>query len=119
MAKLAFGKDVDISYCDYDNIDSSVREFIDSETEFDMCIITDIRVNEDTAKIIDDRFDNFYLLDHHPTALGLNKYLWCSVTIEYEDMELGTIKTSGTEMFYYWLIENGYLKDSDTRAKMH
>lgn len=23
LAKLAFGKDVDISYCDYDNIDSS------------------------------------------------------------------------------------------------
>lgn len=114
LAKLAFGKDVDISYCDYDNIDSSVKEFIDSETKFDMCIITDIRVNEDTAKIIDDRFDNFYLLDHHPTALGLNKYLWCSATIEYEDKELGVIKTSGTEMFYYWLIENGYLKDSDT-----
>ena len=89
-------------------------EFINSGTEFDMCIITDIRVNEDTAKIIADRFDNFYLLDHHPTALGLNKYLWCSVTIEYEDMELGTIKTSGTEMFYYWLIENSYLKDSET-----
>lgn len=29
LAKLAFGKDVDISYCDYDNIDSSVRKFID------------------------------------------------------------------------------------------
>ena len=28
-----------------------------------MCIITDIRVNEDTAKIIDERFDNFYLLE--------------------------------------------------------
>lgn len=36
------------------------------------------------------------------------------MTIEYEDKELGAIKTSGTEMFYYWLIENGYLKDSDT-----
>ena len=49
-------------------------EFINSGTEFDMCIITDIRVNEDTAKIIDDRFNNFYLLDHHSTALYLNKY---------------------------------------------
>lgn len=114
LARLAFGKDVDISYCDYDNIDSSVKEFIDSETEFDMCIITDISVNEGTAKSIDERFDNFYLLDHHPTALGLNKYPWYSVTIEYEDKELGTIKTSGTEMFYHWLIENDYLKDSDT-----
>ncbi len=103
LAKLAFGDDVDISYCDYDNIDSSVREFIDSETEFDMCIITDIRVNEDTAKIIDERFDNFYLLDHHPTALGLNKYDWCRVSIDDSD----GIKTSGTMLFYHWLALRG------------
>jgi len=103
LAKLAFGDDVDISYCDYDNIDSSVREFIDSETEFDMCIITDIRVNEDTAKIIDERFDNFYLLDHHLTALGLNKYDWCRVSIDDSD----GIKTSGTMLFYHWLALRG------------
>ena len=103
LAKLAFGKDVDISYCDYDNIDSNVREFIDSGTEFDMCIITDIRVNEDTAKIIDDRFDNFYLLDHHPIALGLNKYDWCRVSIDDSD----GIKTSGTMLFYHWLALRG------------
>ncbi|WP_288682309.1 DHH family phosphoesterase [uncultured Eubacterium sp.] len=114
LAKLAFGENVDISYCNYDNIDSSVIDFINSETEFNMCFITDIRVNEETAKIIDNRFDNFYLLDHHPTALGLNKYNWCSVTIEFEDDKLGSVKTSGTEIFYYWLTKNGYLKESDT-----
>ena len=28
LAKLAFGKDnVEISYCDYDNIDSTVKEY--------------------------------------------------------------------------------------------
>ena len=107
LAKLAFGNDVDISYCDYDNIDSSVMEFINSGTEFDMCIITDIRVNEDTAKIIDDRFDNFYLLDHHPTALGLNKYDWCDVVIE----DSKGIKTSGTMLFYHWLGMNDCLSE--------
>lgn len=56
----------------------------------------------------------WHLLDHHPTALGLNIYDWCSVTVEFEHKELGVVKTSGTELFYYWLIENEYLKKSDT-----
>ena len=78
-----------------------------------MCIITDIRLDEETAKIVNDKFNNFYLLDHHPTALGLNKYNWCTVAIENNG-----IKTSGTEMFYYWLVNNGYLKASDTLKKI-
>ena len=115
LAQLAFGKDnVEISYCDYDNIDLNVREYLETEQDNKIPIyITDIRVNEETAELLNKR-GNVQLLDHHPTALGLNKYDWCDVTIEYEDMKLGTIKTSGTEMFYYWLIENGYLKDLDT-----
>lgn len=115
LAQLAFCKDnVEISYCDYDNIDSTVKEYLETKQDDTIPIyITDIRVNEETAELLNKR-GNVQLLDHHPTALGLNKYDWCSVTIEYEDMELGIIKTSGTEMFYYWLIENGYLKDSET-----
>ena len=31
LAKLVFENDVDISYCDYENIDSSVRELSKSE----------------------------------------------------------------------------------------
>ncbi len=55
----------------------------------------------------------WHLLDHHPTALGLNIYDWCSVNVELEHKEHGVVKTSGTELFYYWLTENGYLKESD------
>lgn len=115
LAQLAFGKDnVEILYCDYDNIDSSVREYLETEQDNTIPIyITDIRVNEETAELLNKR-GNVQLLDHHPTALGLNKYLWCDVTIEYEDNKLGVIKTSGTEMFYYWLVDNGYLKSTDT-----
>lgn len=57
------------------------------------------------------------LLDHHPTALQLNKYNWCNVITEYEHSKFGVIKTSGTEMFYYWLAENGYLNDTKTFDK--
>ena len=115
LAQLAFGKDnVDISYCDYDNIDSSVKEYLETEQNNTVPIyITDIRVNEETAGLLNKR-GNVQLLDHHPTALGLNKYFWCDVTIEYEDTKLGVIKTSGTEMFYYWLVENDHLKSTET-----
>lgn len=75
LAQLAFGKDnVEISYCDYDNIDSTVKEYLGTEQDDTIPIyITDIRVNEETAELLNKR-GNVQLLDHHPTALGLNKY---------------------------------------------
>lgn len=114
LAKLAFGEEVDISYCNYDDIDVMVKEFIDKENDIDMCHITDIRIVDELANEIDEKFDNFYVLDHHPTALYLNKYSWCTVTIENEETH---IKTSGTEMYYYWLIDNGYLYESDVLGR--
>lgn len=73
-----------------------------------MCFITDINISDDIAKEIDNKFfNNFYLLDHHATALDLNKYKWCNVAIE----NMYNIKTSGTEIFYRWLILNGYFND--------
>lgn len=107
LAKLAFGKDVDISYCDYDNIDSSVKEYLETEQDDTIPIyITDIRVNEETAELLNKR-GNVQLLDHHPTALGLNKYDWCDVVIE----DSKGIKTSGTMLFYHWLGMNGCLSE--------
>ena len=100
LAQLAFGKDnVEISYCDYDNIDSTVKEYLETEQDDTIPIyITDIRVNEEVAELLDKR-GGVVLLDHHPTALGLNKYPWCKVMVE----DLNGVKTSGTKMFYHWL----------------
>ena len=108
LAQLAFGKDnVEISYCDYDNIDSTVKEYLETEQDDTIPIyITDIRVNEETAELLNKR-GNVQLLDHHPTALGLNKYDWCDVVIE----DSKGIKTSGTMLFYHWLGMNGCLSE--------
>ena len=114
LAKLAFGEDVDISYCNYDDIDTKVKEFISKENGIDMCHITDIRIVDDIAKEIDEKFNNFYVLDHHPTALYLNKYSWCTIKIEDEETH---IKTSGTEMYYHWLVDNGYLFKNNITEK--
>lgn len=109
LAKLAFGEDVDISYCNYDNIDEEVRKFYENdEDKYSWCFITDISISEELAAEIAwpiDSAEGYVLLDHHATALGLNKHDWCHVRVENED----GIKTSGTEMFYELLFGFGYL----------
>jgi oligoribonuclease NrnB/cAMP/cGMP phosphodiesterase (DHH superfamily) len=111
---LAFGKEsIDIEYCDYSNINEQVENFyIGSEkNKYDIIFITDISVNNDVATIIDYYKDEKYypktvLLDHHPTALELNKYDWAKVEAMLNDKE----KTSGTRMFYDWLLNSNILK---------
>lgn len=112
LAKIAFDTNVDIEYCNYDEINNKINDFIYTELESeDMCHITDISITDEIAKDIDENSNQFYLLDHHPTALDLNKYNWCTVKIEDE---LTHIKTSGTELYYKWLVDAGYIKESDT-----
>ena len=117
LAKYVFTDKVDIVYCDYDNVNKEVKEFIDSDSLLpdDMCFITDISITDELATEIDAKYDNVYLLDHHPTALRLNRFTWCEVDIE--DIETG-IKTSGTEMFYKLLtFSMGYLFHIETLDK--
>lgn len=85
----------------YDKINVVVKEFIVSGEykNYDKCYITDISVNEEVAELINSTKDlDIRLLDHHPTALWLNKYNWAKVTVE-ENGE----KTSGTELLFYEL----------------
>ena len=112
LAKLAFGaNNADITFCNYDDVNDLVSDFVPTKLlPDDMCHITDIRVSDELAKEINENMTQFYLLDHHPTALGLNKYDWCKVVIEDEETH---IKTSGTEMYYEWLTENGYLIEDE------
>lgn len=111
LAKLAFGEEVDIEYCDYENVNEKVSEYVNTnEDNFSYIYITDISVNEEIAKLLDVR-GGVHLLDHHPTALNLNKYPWCKVMVE----NLNGLKTSGTEMFYHWLGMNRGLNKSLNR----
>jgi oligoribonuclease NrnB/cAMP/cGMP phosphodiesterase (DHH superfamily) len=109
LAKLAYGDNVDISYCGYYNINNDVLYHMNSASK-DEVHITDISVNEGVAKQIDKSGRKYQLLDHHETALGLNKYRWCKVQINNED----GIMTSGAEMYYKWLVENGKLQRTET-----
>jgi oligoribonuclease NrnB/cAMP/cGMP phosphodiesterase (DHH superfamily) len=80
-------------------------EFINSEqlSDYDEIFITDISVNEEVAKRLDELNSCGYLvtlLDHHTTALWLQEeYLWASVC-----EELNGKKTSGTELIFDYLF---------------
>lgn len=113
LAKLAFGEDVDIEYCDYDNVNEKVKEYLNTNDDsLSYIYITDISVDESTAKLLDER-GGVCLLDHHPTALELNKYSWCKVMVE----DLNGLKTSGTKMFYHWLGMNRCLNEDSENNK--
>lgn len=97
LGKLAY-KDIDIDYCGYYNVNEKVKEFIESGeyNNYSQIYITDISVNEEVAEMIDSLSNNnFKLLDHHQTALNLNKYWWCNVVID-DNIE----KVSGASLFY-------------------
>ena len=103
LAKLAFKEKVDIEYCDYDDINKRVLNYLSEEdSNLSEIYITDISVNKEVAQLLNDR-GNVCLLDHHLTALELSKYNWCEIRIE----DSNRVKTSGTKMFYHWLGMNG------------
>ena len=111
IAKLKFGDNVDIEYCNYGDINIKVEKFLlDSSKHFyDFIYITDISVNEDVVTIIEAEVkDKIKILDHHKTSLWLNKYEWAKVT-EFDE-ELNE-KTSGTYMFYKEFYNGGKIKE--------
>lgn len=108
IAYLAFGKEnVDVEYCNYDDVDDKVEAFMENEDlyrSYDSIFITDISVSDQVASMIDclDKTERTVrLFDHHGTALRLDNYFWCTV-YEYLD----GVKTSGTELFYLYLSNN-------------
>ena len=110
LAYLAFGeKNVDVEYCNYDDVDNKVEEFIEDGTlyrSYNNIFITDISVSDSIATMIDilDRAEKkVRLFDHHGTALRLNKYDWCIIDEPKYNPD-GCIKTSGTELFYTYLL---------------
>lgn len=95
-------ENVDVVYCDYDNVNEKIEEFmIGSEKwNYDLIFITDISINESVSTIVNEYAPqlDIKLLDHHTTALWLNKYDWCYVSDEYDSK-----KTSGTQLLYNYL----------------
>lgn len=112
VAKLAFPK-ADVTYCGYHDIDEKVKAFLDAgeHEKYDLVLITDISVKEeveDQINFIYERRTNtqFKLLDHHATAMHMNKNPWAFIATR------GTLgKNSGTNMLFDYLSMNGFFRD--------
>lgn len=109
LAKLAFGKQVQVRFNSVGGLDREVAWFLDSENKDTYLFITDLSVNEENEK----RLEQFYqsggklrLIDHHKTALHFNAYNWGHVVVENEDGNLN----SATSLFYEFLVKEGYLE---------
>lgn len=116
LAYLTFGREnVDVEYCDYDDVNGKIREFYlcDNLEDYDEIYITDISVDEEVAAEIDSLVtagQNWKLFDHHATALGLNQYEWCVVKITTDPEWM---KTSGTELLWDYLNMNSLFEKFD------
>ena len=103
----AFGFEVDAVHTNYDKVNDIVIDYITSGKykEYDRTFITDISINDKVAKLINDLYIiddiNIVLLDHHITAMELNKYDWC-----YISETLLNDKTCGTELVYQYILKN-------------
>jgi len=101
-----YGKEnVDVEFCDYNNVNEKIMEFINfsQASYYDEILITDISVNEEVAVVLDELYNkgvDITLLDHHTTAQWLSEdFLWATV------LELvNGKKTSGTELLYNYLF---------------
>ena len=102
LGRIAFGEDIDIVRCGYENIDDKVEEFINSDEEYDKLFITDISVKKELADALNNVSDKVILLDHHKTALWLNEYPFALVQVEDESVG----KMCGAYLFYEYLKKN-------------
>lgn len=102
LSKIAYGPNVDITYCNYNDINESVLKGIDGYKG--KVFITDISVNFEVAKVLDSlETVDCKLFDHHQTALDLNNFIWA-------DVRVGGV--CGTSLFYQYLCKEDRISDA-------
>lgn len=130
--KRAF-KNVDVEYCDYNEINDKVSSFIEKEEylNYDRIFITDISVNDKVAILIDSNINikhKLHLVDHHGTALWLaERYNWAHVRTEesnlfpslepLEGSSRDKVMASGTSLLYKFL-RNKHIPNIEPNPKL-
>ena len=110
LAKLAYGNQIDVRYNSISKLNYEVSHFLEEENKETYLYITDLSVNEENEKKLNEHYKNggkVQLIDHHKTALHFNEYDWAFV--EVQDKE--GVLTSATSMFYAYLLEHGKLEE--------
>lgn len=89
------GKEIECFTCGYGNINKIVSSRISGTyKDYDEIIIGDISVKEEVAEELNNLYKEgikILLIDHHETALWLNKYEWCNVNVKVDgELRCGT-----------------------------
>ena len=112
LARLTFEeKDLEIKYCNYDDIDKYIHLCLD-QGEAEQLFIVDIAPQSEE---VFDRLDKIHAaggleivcLDHHKTSLALLTRPWGNHDAE----------SCGTEMFLRWLMHHDYLVESGAMVR--
>ena len=103
IGKVVFNKQkVDMKFCGYHNVNDKVIDAL-VNGDYSHVFITDISVNEETARLIERDFKGkVSLLDHHSHLDYLDNYDWATVE-PGEEGERG--RESGTSLFYKFLLK--------------
>lgn len=118
LLKYLLGEDnVEVKHCSNSKMSWEIGTSVqtnDIASKYDIIIATDISCNAITASYIDknNNKSKFVLLDHHNTALGLDKYNWACIQSDiisdsyrmpyYDNLE-GDKHSSGTSLMYDYL----------------
>lgn len=116
LAKLAFGDEVKVRYNSVSGLDKEVEWFLENEEKDTFLFITDLSVNEDNEKRLNDFYQHggkVQMLDHHKTALHFNDYEWGHVVVEDTEGKL----TSATSLLYEYLVNQNHIEPSDAIAE--
>jgi len=113
VARCAFGDRVDIRYQSVASLNPQVERYLERRggkpRKGRLLFITDLSVSESNAERLDayvSQGGKARLLDHHKSALPLNRHAWASVQVSYEDGRLA----SATSLFHDYLVQHGLLK---------
>ncbi|WP_335870884.1 DHH family phosphoesterase [Bacillus sp. 2205SS5-2] len=111
LAKLAFKNDVEVNYSSLGSMHYHLRDLLEDQENHDWLLITDLSVNELEEKRISERIQRggkANLIDHHQSALHLNRHHWASVSVEESPGRLAC----ATSLFYTYLLNNDHLTAS-------
>ena len=110
-------EDIKTVFCNNNEVNNTVKEEIKDHEKYSNIYITDVSVDEETAKMLDSIEFKVRLFDHHISASWLNKYKWANVfdrfIITDSKGEDKIYKESGTSLFYkhlskYYDIDDSY-----------
>lgn len=116
LARIAFGDGVEVRYNSVDGLNREVERYLERKKnqnpkrrKSDFLLITDLSVSDANAQRLTEYAKTgakVKLLDHHKSAVDLNRFPWATVTVAYEDGRLA----SATSLLYDYLIQQGLLR---------